>query len=225
MSKTSVEYSVSKTHLNHEKNCLWIALYDRRGSPHTHETHYHWAYVLGTKTKLLEREGIRFNIWKSHRLNLIPENKLEHENKIFEPESVRSTHDGCHTNNPFSMFQLAEIKDERALRLHLMAHAIADAEETRQWMCYDWIEAIFYDLMTDKAILFCLGTDGKGQIADFEAVRAECVVPGLHCHESAWSAPEITNHGILPKSVTGVSEIKAEVASREYSTSSTFHTS
>lgn len=37
-----------------------------------------------------------------------------------------------------------------------MAHAFAEVESARLWTCYDWVEAIFYDLLTDKSILLCL---------------------------------------------------------------------
>jgi len=215
MSETLIKNSALKTPSIPEKNCLWIAVYDRRGLPHDHGTQHHWAYVIGTKGEVLEREGLRFNVWKSHRLNLMPENKLEHENKIFEPENVRSTYGGCHINNPFSLFQLAEIKDERALRLHLMAHAIADAESARSWTCYDWVEAIFYDLLTDKSILICLSKSVDQQIGDFKKVMAVCTIPGIHCHDSAWIAPkikDITDHGIVPNIHADTTQEKTEVA-------------
>lgn len=220
MSNTAAKLTVRKKPSVPGQNCLWIALYNRRGPPHNHDTQYHWAYILGTKSRVLKREGIRFNVWKSHRLDLIPENKREHENKIIEPEGVRSTHGGCHTNSLFSLFQLAEIKNEQALRLHLMAHAIAEADTTRSWTCYDWVEAIFYDLLTDKSILTCLSTDTAEQIGGFESVMTECAIPGIHCHDSAWTAPEVTDHGILPRSHPGTSKVEVKVANWELSTSS-----
>lgn len=205
-----------------EKTWLWIVVYENGGTTHNDETNHHWAYVIGTKTDVLQRKGIRFNVWKCHRLELGPESKLQHQDKIFEPESALSSHGGCHTQKPFSFFQLAQNKDGNAFRRHLLTYAIPDTDGTSGWTCHDWVRTIFDNLPTDRAISLCQSTRSQGRINDFAEVEAECAVPGVHRHEDApgnTGSWKMTEQGIQTKTSQGTTHVEVEYADREVPTS------
>lgn len=178
MSISLTKYGDLPSLLAHEKTWLWIIVYENGRKSHYNGTHRHWAYVIGTKPNVLQRKGIRFNVWKCHDLKLDPHVKFEkYEDEIFEPEGALSSYGDCLTKTFFWYFQLAEIKDEKALRLHLLAHAIPEVQITSTWTCYDWMRVIFNGLVTDRAISLVRSPKSGKEITRFEEIEAEYIVP------------------------------------------------